>query len=124
MMAIVAMAAHAGDYDYLMVQKSDGTAQSFLADGLQITYSGSSATFTASSSSATFALSDLSTMYFASNPTAIRDIEAQTDRLTDVYTTAGIYLGRYAGTEAMKGNLPKGVYIMKNKGVTTKVSIP
>ena len=114
-----AVGAIAGDYDYLIVQRNDGTQQAFTSSGLTITFSGANATF----GTTTYSLSELDKMFFSATTTAIRDIQQCEDRFVEVYTTAGVHLGTYAGEVAMKASLPKGIYVVKGHGRTYKVTV-
>lgn len=114
------VAAQAADYQYLTIQKNDGTAQSLTAIGLTITYSNGSLTATNGSESATFALTDVKSMFF-SNTKETTLIEATAADLDDPETEIYDLSGRKIGNGASSTNtLRKGIYIFKKGNTTTK----
>ena len=95
------LAAQATDYQYLTIEKNDGTALSLTAVGLNITYTGTQLTATNGYETTTFSLSEISRMYFSKD--------------AEVYD--------HNGRRVLASNLQKGVYIVKENGKTRKVTI-
>lgn len=119
------LAAQAVDYQYLTIEKNDGTAQSLTAVGISITYGNGTLTATNGSETATFALTDISRMFFSNtkDATAIADIRTVTDDgKATVYDLAGRQVAE-GRMHDVKAKLPKGVYLVKLNGKTLKVQI-
>ena len=113
------MAAQAVDYQYLNIEKTDGTAQSLTAEGLEISYSNGNLIATNGTEQATFALTTLKRMYFSNDKTttAIETVEATAadwnDATTEIYDLSGRRLPQ--------GKKPaRGLYIFKKGNTTTK----
>ena len=120
-----AMAAHAGDYDYLVVEETTGATTVFVSDGLTLTYSSSALSVQpASGSSSSFALTALSKMYFSSSATGISALNATAGEApVRVYSQGGISLGEFASAAEAARRLPKGAYVMKGKERTVQMMI-
>jgi hypothetical protein len=119
LLLILTAAAQAADYEYLTIEKNDGTTQSLTAIGLKLTYGSSTITATNGSEQATFALSDLKRMYFSNTKgtTAIDTVEATANDWDDTETE--IYDLR--GHRLPQGIKPaRGLYIFKKGNTTTK----
>jgi len=120
---LLTVAAQADDYNYLTVQQSDGTEQSFTASGLTITFSGTQMQVTQSGSTTAFTLADLNKMYFAESATGIESIESENadgQGATQVYDLQG---RRVNNQQLQNGQQPKGIYVVKSKGTTQKVTV-
>ncbi|MBQ7180917.1 MAG: hypothetical protein IJR87_06445 [Bacteroidaceae bacterium] len=107
------LAMHAADYDYLTFETTDGDRVSVSVSSLTIGISGT--TLTAGSQS--FTLSNLSKMYFSSSDetTAIRTLSAsEWNEATDIYDLNGRKVG--------KDQLKRGVYVVKTKNGTFKLT--
>jgi hypothetical protein len=117
--------AQAADYEYLTIEKADGTQLSLTAVGLTISYSATAMTATNGSETATIALSELNRMYFSNtkDATGISELSslAQDDEAT-VYDLSGrqIAEGRLSTVKAL---LKKGVYLVKQHGKTVKIQV-
>lgn len=114
MMLIGSMALHAEDYTYLTFETTDGAKVSVSVSSLSITISGT--TLTAGDQS--FTLSNLSKMYFScSNETT--GIESFTiadwDEITEIYDLKG--------SKVSKDQMHKGVYVVKSKNGTHKITV-
>lgn len=111
------LAAQATDYQYLTIEKNDGTAQSLTAVGLNITYTGTQLTATNGTETATFPLSEIRRMYFSNTKetTGIETIIAEIAKDAEVYDLNG--------RRVLTSNLQKGVYIVKENGKPRKVTI-
>lgn len=119
------VAAHAADYQYLNIEKTDGTAQSLTAVGLSIYFEDGRLVATNGSETATFALTDISSMFFSNSKdvTAIADISSVTD---DGEATVYDLTGRQVAEGRMqdvKMQLHKGIYIVKLNSNSLKVQV-
>lgn len=114
MLLIGSMALHAEDYTYLTFETTDGAKVSVSVSSLSITISGT--TLTAGDQS--FTLSNLSKMYFSSS-NETTDIESFTivdgDDITEIYDLKG--------SKVSKDQMHKGVYVVKSKNGTHKITV-
>ena len=114
MMLIGSMALHAEDYSYLTFETTDGAKVSVSVSSLSIIISGT--TLTAGGQS--FTLSNLSKMYFT-NSNETTGIESLTiadwDDVTEIYDLKG--------SKVSKEQMQKGVYVVKSKGGTHKITV-
>ena len=114
MMLIGSMTLHAEDYSYLTFETTDGAKVSVSVSSLSITISGT--TLTAGGQS--FTLSNLSKMYFT-NSNETTGIESLTiadwDDVTEIYDLKG--------SKVSKEQMQKGVYVVKSKGGTHKITV-
>lgn len=124
MLASVAV-AHAGDYDYLLLVSKDNTSTAFLSSGLTITFSEGTLTVSSNGETQSFAVANLSKMVFGSNGST--GIQAISDEIgtgeVSVYLLSGVLYGRYENFFVAKSKLQKGVYIVKSKSKTLKITI-
>lgn len=114
MMLIGSMALHAEDYTYLTFETTDGAKVSVSVSSLSITISGT--TLTAGDQS--FTLSNLSKMYFSSSneTTGIESFTiADWDEITEIYDLKG--------SKVSKDQMHKGVYVVKSKNGTHKITV-
>lgn len=113
------VAAQAADYQYLNIEKTDGTTQSLTALGLNITYSGTALTAKNGTEQTTIALTDLKRMFFSNTKAegGATGIEATAadwdDAETEIYDLRGHRLPQ--GTKPARG-----LYIFKKGNTTTK----
>ncbi len=119
--------AHAEDYDYpyLAFQTVDGSLQTVAAEGLVITFADGKLVASNGDGSRPFTLSDLSKMYFstsAEEADAIGEVESA-DSPVEIYTVAGICVGRYESLKDARGSLEKGIYVVKSGSRTTKMMV-
>ena len=114
MLFIGSMALHAEDYTYLTFETTDGAKVSVSVSSLSITISGT--TLTAGDQS--FTLSNLSKMYFSSS-NETTGIESFTivdwDEITEIYDLKG--------SKVSKDQMHKGVYVVKSKNGTHKITV-
>lgn len=116
-MALVgALTAQAGDYTYLTFETADGTKTSVDVSSLPVTINLDNSTLTIGNQ--TFALADLSKMYFStqSESTGIEEISSAT-----IDDDAVIY--DLLGRRVTKAQMRRGIYVMKTKQGTRKVSV-
>lgn len=108
--------AHADNsYTYLTFETTDGARISVPASQLKMTIRGN----TLSTGTQTFTLANLSKMYFTATDETTTGISAATaatiDEATEVYDLNGRRIDNR--------NLPKGVYIVKTKDRTYKMTV-
>ena len=123
---LATIGVEAADYQFLNIEKTDGTQQSITAVGLTLNYSGETLTATNGSESYTFTLSELNRMYFSNDEVqastgddvvnAITDIDNAADTETEIYDMNGRQI-------PVSEKLRKGVYIFKNGNKTKKVIV-
>ena len=116
-MALVgALTAQAGDYTYLTFETTDGAKTSVDVSSLPVTINLDNSTLTIGNQ--TFALADLSKMYFStqSESTGIEEISSAT-----IDDDAVIY--DLLGRRVTKTQMRRGIYVMKMKQGTRKVSV-
>lgn len=108
---------------YLTLRQTSGYEVSLPLEGLKITFPDGKLVATAGTQKATIALSDMASMYFATQPTAIRQAVTATDGVSATIeggtlrvtapegTSVGIWStdGRMMPTQG----LPKGAYIVR-----------
>lgn len=119
MMMAGTLAAQAANYQYLNIEKTDGTTLSLTAFGLNITYSGTELTAKNGTELTTVALTDLKRMYFTNTKgegetTGIEATAADwNDGETEIYDLRGHRLPQ--GTKPARG-----IYIFKKGNTTMK----
>ena len=116
-MALVgALTAQAGDYTYLTFETTDGAKTSVDVSSLPVTINLDNSMLTIGNQ--TFALADLSKMYFStqSESTGIEEISSAT-----IDDDAVIY--DLLGRRVTKAQMRRGIYVMKTKQGTRKVSV-
>ncbi len=120
------LAAQAADYQYLTIEKKDGTALSMTAIGLNITYANGKMTATNGTETATLALTELSRMFFSNtkDATAIATIEdLQPETAATVYDLSGRLVASEVMPSALSSLLRKGVYIVRQNTKTVKIQV-
>jgi hypothetical protein len=120
------LAAQAADYQYLTIEKKDGTALSMTAVGLNITYANGKMTATNGTETATLALTELSRMLFSNtkDATAIATIEdLQPETAATVYDLSGRLVASEVMPSALSSQLRKGVYIVRQNTKTVKIQV-
>lgn len=114
----------ADDYQYLTFLKSDGSSLSVTAEGLKITFVDGNLVATQGGQTTTIALTDLNKMYFTSESTAINEASiAGKQQPFTVVSVSGMTVGRFNSAEEMNQQLPRGIYIVKQDGKSTKVIV-
>lgn len=116
-------AAHAEGYDYLAFQRTDGTAQTLKAVGLELTFSDGKliATNTQTSEQVTMALADLASMFFTDTQVTTAVSAAKQTQEWGLAEAEAIY--DLAGREVKPAHLRAGVYIIKKGNETRKISL-
>lgn len=114
------LSAQAADYQYLTIEKTDGTATSLTAVGLNITYSDTQLTATNGTEAATFTLSEVNRMYFSN--TREDTATGIADTIGDIAQDAEVY--DLNGRRIPQGTtLRHGVYIVKQGNTTKKITV-
>ncbi len=111
------MTAQAEDYTYLTFETTDGAKTSVDVSTLPVTINLENSTLTIGNQ--TFALADLSKMYFSKQSettTGIQEVSfISLDEDTDIYDMHG--------RKVTKDQVRRGIYVMKTKQGTRKVSV-
>lgn len=115
----------AGDFTYLTFRSIDGTEISFSVSQLKITFSNGQLVAENSETNQTISLSDLNKMYFTNsavtNIEEAQPVEGEAD--VEIFTTAGVSMGRFSSLNQAKQALSMGVYIVKQSDRTYKIAI-
>ena len=111
------LTAKAVDYQYLTIEKTDGTTLTLTAVGLSISYSDGNLVATNGTEKATLTLIDVTRMYFSNTgeATGIQGTVADTDGEVEIYDLNG--------RKISKADMRKGVYIIQRKGKATKIQV-
>jgi len=114
--AAAIITAQAADYQYLTFEMTDGTKASVEAANLSLTFDGT----TLKVGTETFVLTNLAKMYFSTNnqTTGISQIEngeLKIDNFTEIFDLNG--------NKVSKDQMRKGIYIVKTKNGTAKLTI-
>jgi hypothetical protein len=117
--------AQAYDYPYLVFQNTEGTTTAFAVESLTITISDGKLVAKNAEGTQSFTLGDLSKMYFTrqADLTGISDTDTSEDEIVEVFTTGGIKLGKYLNINEAKSSLKPGLYILKSRQKTFKITI-
>lgn len=119
MLSLLTTSMRAADYSYLVFTMSDGSTKSVSASNLNITFSGSNLIATDGSNTVTIDVSTLTKMEFSNEEstgiTAIENSQLSLDN-AEIYDLNGRRMASYS-------SLPKGVYIIKSNGKTTKIQV-
>jgi hypothetical protein len=109
------LTAHAEEFTYLTFELTDGTKASVPAPSLTLTFNGT--TLTAGEQS--FTLSNLSKMYFTTSDESTAGIEdimnESIDEAIDIYDLQG--------HKVTKAQMKKGIYVVKTKNGTHKLTV-
>lgn len=130
MLTCAAGTAHADDYTYpyLVLVSDDGTQTPLAVEQLELTFSDGLLVAKNAAGTQSFTLSQLRKMAFSDSPgvvDAINTIDAQSanDGPADIYTVSGIHAGTFEHVGDAQAALPKGIYIVKQKDQTYKISV-
>lgn len=113
------------EYPYLVFQNTEGTTTAFAVESLTITISEGKLVAKNAEGTQSFSLGDLSKMYFTrqTDLTGISDTDTSEDEIVEVFTTGGIKLGKYLNIHEAKSSLKPGLYILKSRQKTFKITI-
>ena len=128
MMMAGMLAAQADNFTYLTIEKTDGTAQSLTAVGLNLSYSGGNLIATNGTESATIALTEVSRMYFSNEQaatTGISTVNTNTQQPTPNTLPDGIYnlQGHRVAELSQRSTLRKGIYIIVENAQSKKIQV-
>ena len=140
-LAVTGVAASAEDFQYLTVKTNEAEQSITLATIQKITFDtkANNVVVTTSEGTVTFPIEEMQKMFFASTPSAIKQLPLQSEALRvrngnlEVQGRGFVYIYSSNGTlmQAAKvedgasislSNLPKGVYIINKEGQTIKVN--
>ena len=118
------LSAWADDYPYLVFQNADGSVKTVAVESLTITFSDGKLLATNVAGTETFALSDLSKMYFSSDATGIEEIENGKWKMenSEIFSISGQKMSNVK-SQVANGQMPKGIYVVKENGKTRKVIV-
>lgn len=120
----MALAAYADDgYAYLTFTNHDQVEQSFLSDGLTITFADGKALVSQNGQEVSLPLAELEKMYFSAVPAGVTEMESDAHAPLTVVNLAGQRVGTFQNREAMTNSLKKGLYIVKTTGKTYKIEV-
>ena len=113
------------EYPYLVFQNTEGTTTAFAVESLTITISEGKLVAKNAEDTQSFSLGDLSKMYFTrqADLTGISDTDTSEDEIVEVFTTGGINIGKYLNINEAKSSLKPGLYILKSRQKTFKITI-
>ena len=118
-----------GEFPYLTFVGSDGTVTSLGVESLEMTVTEDGNLVAVNGDgSKTFTLTSLAKMYFStgdeSTASGISLTETESaDNEVEVFTLTGIFLGKFANSAKAKESLEHGVYILKSKSQTFKITV-
>ena len=115
MLAALSGQLMADEYGYMVFTLSDGTTQSITASGLSLSFADGSLTAQNGSKTLTIPLSNLKTMAFSKDGQSGVDTVTTDDGDEEIYDLQGHRVTR--------AQMRKGVYIVKTKNRTYKVSV-
>lgn len=120
----MALAAYADEsYAYLTFTNHDQVEQSFLSDGLTITFADGKALVSQNGQEVSLPLAELEKMYFSAVPASVTEMESDAHAPLTVVNLAGQRVGTFQNREAMANSLKKGLYIVKTTGKTYKIEV-
>ncbi len=117
---LVCSFARADSYEYLVFHTSSGEL-SITAEGARITFEDGNLIASNGSETQTMALTDVSKFCFSHDTTGIEVLSfGDGAEEVDVYSAAGIFVGRCAYDAVSSLALPKGIYILKGEQTSKK----
>ena len=114
--------ANAENYDFLTIQKMDGTAVSFNSTDLTITFADGNLIASQGGQQTTFELIKLSKMFFSST-TDVQIFSTDAVETGDVFDLQGRRIASKIRLKDLQNQLPKGVYIVKNGQKNVKMTV-
>lgn len=118
--------ARAYDYPFIVFQNTDDTTTTLSVESLTISIADGQLTVANGEGTCSLPLSSLSKMYFSQTggQTSISELlVADADGQVTVYTVGGRQMGTYASVEKAKSALRPGLYIIKGRNRTLKITI-
>ena len=124
MMAIAMNAAADNYYSYLILENSDGTTLSYVANELEITFSDGNLIVSQNGTATSHPLSSLSKMFFSNSTSSIQSAdEEKTAETGEVFDLQGRRVAAQMRLADINRQLPKGVYIVKNGEKSVKFTV-
>lgn len=118
------LAAHADEFPYLAIERTDGSVTVMTAANLTLTYAEGTLTVANGETNETFETASLSRMYFTDTATGIAEIAAAGRAVpVDVWAADGRSLGRFPSLQDATKRLNKGTYVIKANDTTFKVAV-
>lgn len=117
------LAASAYDYPYMAFRTVAGDVQTVAVESLTMTFEDGRLVAHNAETEVGFVLDNLDAMFFASEPSSITEINGDAAGVVDVYTVLGVRIGRYESMSQAKNLLHKGLYLIKQNGVTRKIVV-
>lgn len=114
-------------YPYLVMKTGEGTTMSLAVEDLEMKVVDGQLVATNAEGTATFTLKDLSSMYFSLTKTdlvddAIGSVLSETGEV-EVFKLSGMRVGSFANRSEAQKRLLRGVYIVKQNGRISKVTV-
>lgn len=117
---VATTAVFAEDYPYLTFETADGNKTSVSVSSLTLIVKDGKLT----AGDKTFSLSELSKMYFSmEEATGIENVVSSIEGTVEVFNLRGISMGKYNSMNEAAASLKTGVYVIKSKSKTIKVSV-
>ncbi len=111
---------YADDYPYLTFETADGTRTSVSVSSLTLSISDGKLT----AGDKTFTLTDLTKMYFSTTDvTSIEKVMETVEGEVEVFNLRGVSMGKYENIRSAASALKTGIYVIKSKSETIKVSV-
>jgi len=112
------------DYPYMIFQTSDGNETTMQTESLSFTISDGKLVATNTSGSVTFDLSSLTSMQFSKSGevTAIDKVSSEKTPV-EVFSVAGVSVGKFDCVDDARQSLPSGMYIVKSSDKTYKITV-
>ena len=117
-----AMQMKADNYQYLVLQQTDGTQIKLVASGLAMVFQDGQLM---ANDGTSVSLASLKQMFFANEGTAIRTIDdLNADGPVQVYTLTGAHVATFSSILQARQQLrQQGVYVIKGNGKTQKIAV-
>jgi hypothetical protein len=112
----------AQSYSYLTFATAKGE-QSMKSEGMVITFSDGKLIAKNAEETVEFDIADLSKFFFSETPTAISVPDASESSEVTVYNVSGQYVGKFRSSDTLETQLPKGIYVVKDKTETRKLIV-
>lgn len=123
-MLMAGLTASAYEYPYLTFQRTDGSEQSVAVESLTLTMADGKLIAVNGNGTQTFTLSELGKMFFSETETGIETIELDNSDASDKIVFD--LQGRLVSVPSVSPNhmvLSKGIYVVKQNGVTRKIAV-
>lgn len=123
-LAVGALVAQAGTYNYLVFTNTSGTTTAIEVTNLTLTVSGSNLQVTNDEGTVSFVLTDLASMQFSTDGTlsALENV-LNANEAVEVFSLTGISLGSFGSLVEATESLDKGVYIVSDGKNSQKITV-